>query len=444
MLSRRQKLGWLLALALVLFVARHIYRWGGPVPLGNLQGMASPLAGRQLVLCVDGVPFSEMESLWQGWHFRDFFAPSRLISTFPSDSEVALTAILHAPPALGYENRYFDRTEGRVRGGIRVTLAQSSPYLQRQRYDEPAIFKGIQFILPLKTFRADLGRMRRRFLASREPVFVAHISSTDAVYHVRSREFMRQRLLELEAVLRDLFRESGGQLRILLYSDHGNTLVQSRRAPLDKALERAGFRLGDSIERPRSVVIPSFGLVSFAPVYTRAEEKAEVARVLSAAEGVELVAYQQTGGLMLLSRRGRARLRWKELGGDMGALRFRYDQEGGDPLLLADTWRQLRADPEGYVADADLFAATAFGSYPDAAFRLADWAVNHVQNRADIVVSLADGYYYGSRLFEKIVTLQSTHGGLDAGSSAGFAMSTAGRLPPALRYNQLLPRERSW
>jgi len=468
----------LLLLFLAGYVAVHIYRWGQPVPQafhaagqnrwrstegreleaqdqegdgtydryawsrGFFQRPTAATPGnRLLILCLDGVPYSTMRELWDEGHFGEFFPPVELVSTFPSETEVALTALFHAPPAPGYENEYFDRRLGKVAGGIRVTLAQSTPYLKKLDYDEPAMFKGIHFVLPRKSYRADLGRLRRSFLASPAPVFVAHISSTDALHHVLPRDDVRALLREAEALLRDLYFGAEGRLRLLLFSDHGSDLLPGRPAPIREALQRAGFRVQSKLDEPRAVAIPEFGLVSFAAVYAQSAVVSELARVLAQAEGVEAVVYLDEKLLWVQSRDGAAVIE-----ADATGARFLYRAERGDPLRLLPVWDELRKagklDASGFAREEELFAATIRGPFPDALFRIWEWAReaphNYVENRADLLVTLADGYYLGRGGFQKIVRLQSTHGGLGRRSSLGFAMSTDARFPRAVRYNELL------
>src|SRR3989304_5197402 len=96
----------------------------------------------------------------------------------------------------------------------------------------PGILKGFNFTVPHKGYRADLGRFRKRFLLSSKKIYLAHLASGDAIYHVLSREETRKLLIELDTLLRDLYYASGGKLRILFFSDHGNNQVPSRAVPL--------------------------------------------------------------------------------------------------------------------------------------------------------------------------------------------------------------------
>ncbi len=410
---------------------------GGSFP----RPTAGAAGSRLLIVCLDGVPFSAMSELWQQGHFREFFPPVELVSTFPSESEVALTAFLQAPPSRGYENLYFDRGKGRITGGITVTLAQSAPYLKKFHYDEPALFKGVHFILPVKSLRADLGRLRKRFLASSEPVYVAHTSSTDGLYHVSRSGQTRPLMMEVESLVRDLYLAAEGKLRILLFSDHGNNLAPGRAARLVPALESAGFQVKDRLGGPRVVILPRFGLVSFAAVFAQRAVVPEVARVLAATEGVDAVVYRERGALRVHSRNGQATVE-----SDPAGTRFRYRTERGDPLRLLPVWERLRSegklDAAGFAPEPDLFAATVGGPFPDALFRLWESSLvegrGFVENRADLLVSLADGYYNGSGFFQRLVDFQSTHGGLGRGSTTGFAMTTDAPFPRALRYNELL------
>lgn len=394
---------------------------------------------RWLVICLDGVPYQEMLALWEEGYFREFFRPTPLIAPFPSDSESALTDAFHADPVPGYEHRYFDRAANRLSGGAFSTLTGNSiPYLRRLDYDMPGYFKGVTYLLPRKSYRADLGRLRQRFLASHERVFLAHIASSDSLYHILSPEEMRRLLVEVDSLLRELYLDAGGKLRLTVFSDHGNSLVPSRSVPLAEFLAARGWRLRDRLESPRDVAVPAYGLVGFLAVYCQPVGRAGLAADLAAMEGVDLVVRAEATAVVLEAVAGRARLEWTE-----DATAFRYLPLTGDPLALGDILARLKRegkiDAAGWVGDADLAAATRDHLYPDPAYRLWQWATNHVRNRADLLVSLRPGYYYGSGAFQRIVNILSTHGALDRAQSLGFAMSTDGPLGGPRRSRDLLP-----
>ena len=64
---------------------------------------------------------------------------------------------------------------------------------------------------------------------------------------------------------------------------------------------------------------------------------------------------------------------------------------------------------------------------------------SNVINPADLVISMADGYYYGDRTLEKFVQLNGTHGGLSRESTDSFLMSSAFEAPAYSRPQEILP-----
>src|SRR5688572_21314102 len=122
---------------------------------------------RKLAVCLDGVPFEDMAALWDRGYFREFARPGRLIGSFPSLSDVALTELLHTGKVPGYENLYFDTQHNQIAGGATSTVSKvRMPYLDALDYDEPGIFKGLAYLIPIRIYHADLGRFRKRYAAS--------------------------------------------------------------------------------------------------------------------------------------------------------------------------------------------------------------------------------------------------------------------------------------
>jgi len=414
-----------------------------PAPILWRPGRAVSAPARHLVLCLDGVPFEIMAALWREGHFREFLPPERVISTFPADSDLALSVLLHAPPSPGYENRYFDRRTNRVSGGVRVTLRQDLPYHHRLDYAFPGVLRGPAYLFPEKAFFDDLARLRARFRASSKRVFIAHLSTTDVLFHVRSPERVRPLLLAVEQVVRELLLESRGALRITLLSDHGNTLSVVQRIALEEALRAAGYRVEERLRDARSVVIPGYGLIGAVALYARPEIVGDVCRIAQAVPGVDFCVFREWEGEMpvviIEGQRGRARLRF-----DPMREAFRYEVMWGDPLQLLPLWEELRregkADPDGFIPQAVLFEATVGHLYPDVVRRLYEaMGRRQVENPADLLLSLQDGYYFGSRRFDWFVRLRSTHGSATQRSSVGFVMSTDVRFARPLSASEVLP-----
>jgi hypothetical protein len=486
-----RRFGWLLAV-LGLLAAAQVWRWGRPLAPeyvvtpaapgewrinpasrdsgaevwrafddtgdGTMDRFATPagewlrpgLAGeprRWLVICIDAAPFEVMAGLWDRGHFREFHRPSAAVSPFPSDSETAITEALHSEPVPGYEHQYFDRAANELRGGLRSTLTRRQdaariPYLDRFDYAAPGWHRAVQYVVVRKAWHAEMNRLRRLLRENRADVFHAHVSSGDPIFHMLTREEFEPLLLEFEAVVREAYLEARGELGVVLWSDHGNSLALSRAVPLDELLGARGWRRRSSLEAPRDVVIPAYGLVGFFAVYTREENVAELARDLTTLEGADFVVHRlakgEDGAVILGADGSRALLRWSNDGA-----RYRYERVTGDPLGLAPVFAALAEEgklDDGWARDADLFAATSLAWYPDAAARIRGWATNHVQNPSDLIVSLKPGWYQGKSFFDFAVTMRGTHGAMERTSSLGFAAATQ-PLPPALRLADLLPEE---
>jgi len=487
----RRSIRWHILIAIIVLIALRIYFWGGPIRTkyrivrapeklagaagqwvierqgnnpqrwiardrdrdGTWDEFATPegtftrpgvqsLPRRWLVVCVDGVPLTAMQSLWDRGHFREFFRPTATVSSFPADTETALTEVLHAAPVPGYEHRYYDRATNRMRGGPWVTLSGANiPYIRALNYDPPGWAKALSYIMPRKTYRADVGRFRKRFLGSRASVFLAHIAASDALLHLKTVEEVEPLLIEFENALREIYLDTHGDLGVIVFSDHGNTQTRSHSAPLEPFLTQRGWRVRESIEEPRDIAIPSYGLVGFAAIYCRPESIERLADELRRIEGADVIVSRH------LDRKGAtiraaasattAELEWTPDG-----RRYRYIARDGDPLDLVAVFDELRAagklGADGFASEGDLFAATSSASYPDSATRIRVWATNHVRSPADILVSFKPGYYHGARQFQRVVSFAGTHGGLEKSSSLGFAMATY-PLAPTVRLRDLLP-----
>jgi hypothetical protein len=102
---------------------------------------------RRLLLCLDGVPHKLIELAKSRGLFDSFAAPTRLLSPFPTMTNVALSAMLGASPPAGYESLYFDRKARELRGGIRKYVGRRTPdkvpssYMEELDYQEPLPFE---------------------------------------------------------------------------------------------------------------------------------------------------------------------------------------------------------------------------------------------------------------------------------------------------------------
>jgi hypothetical protein len=420
--------------------------------LTQLAGLQLPLrasvvpqtkeaAVRHLIICVDGVAFSTIEEMRAEGRFQFFRAPSRMIAPFPSLTNLALGEILKpagASEPLGYEDNYFDTTKNKMRGGLldrfRGGRFIKGTFRELFDYHPSAVKSGLGYVAPpASTYLeslTDLVRLKQKFRASREPVFFAYTGASDSLAHLGGERLLKSFLVRLDETVKDLVRDAGSRLEVTIFSDHGNDFKGYRRVSLKSALKRADFKLDDKIKDGRSVVLPQFGLVGCAVMWTQESNEARLASVASRVRGVDFAAYEKDGVVYVLNERGSATLERRDE-------RFRYRATQGDALELSNTVealrRQGRVDADDFIADADWFAATIESARPDVVRRVFEGVSERVQHRAAVLVNFADGYYTGSASLDVFAFLQATHGNLGAQQSFGFVMSTARDLPAHLR-----------
>jgi hypothetical protein len=407
-------------------------------------------APRRLVICVDGVGFDTFAKMRAEGRFRLFAAtrPARMIASFPSLTDVSMTEILRpagAGLANGYEDRYFEWESNRIRGGLLDRFRQDkfvkSGFRRLFDYHPSAIASGLVFAAPpvsayLETIN-EIAQVRRKFRASREPVCLVYIGGTDTLAHLGGEKMLRSALARLDATVTKIVSESPVPIEVSIFSDHGNAFGKYKRISLAPALERSGFRVKGALHRRdggRDVVVPQFGLVASAALFTREENEPEVAGVCARVAGVRFAAYASGESVIVVARDGLARI-------DRRGSRFRYVGEAGDPLGLSDVAARFesagKADENGFVDDRDWLAATAEGPFPDAVRRVYEGLTNHVRNRASVIVSLDDGFYAGSRMLDLFAAMRAAHGNLSRGESLGFVASTVRDLPPYLRASEV-------
>jgi hypothetical protein len=396
---------------------------------------------RHLIICVDGVAFSTIEEMRAEGRFKLFRAPARMVAPFPSLTNLALGEILKpagASESPGYEDNYFDTTKNKMRGGLldrfRGGRFIKGTFRELFDYHPSAIKSGLGYAAPpVSTYLeslTDILRLKQKFRASREPVFFAYTGASDSLAHLGGERLLKSFLVRLDETVKDLVREEGGRVEVTIFSDHGNDFKGYRRVSLKSALRRANFKLSDKIRNEQSVVLPQFGLVGCAVMWTRESNEARLAAVAAGVGGVDFAAYEKDGVVYVINGRGSATL---ERRGE----RFRYHATQGDPFELATVVESLRRqgkiDADEFIADEDWFAATIESARPDVVRRVFEGASERVQHRANVLVNFADGYYTGSASLDVFAFLQATHGNLGARQSFGFVMSNARVLPAHLR-----------
>src|ERR1043165_4569510 len=173
---------------------------------------------RRLLLCLDGVPATLIAGAKQRGLFDSFGAPARLLSPFPTMTNVALSAMLGATPPLGYESLYFDKNARQLRGGVRKYIGRRTPdkipssYMDDLDYQEPLAFEFLIYVAPEKVWRADMRRFRERFLSappSRD--FFGFLKATDGLLHIGGPARLVVALQSLDRLLKEIKKEAGSE-----------------------------------------------------------------------------------------------------------------------------------------------------------------------------------------------------------------------------------------
>jgi hypothetical protein len=381
-----------------------------------MMGQARP---RRLLLCLDGVPHKLIEGERSRGLFDSFKAPTHLLSPFPTMTNVALSAMLGATPPAGYESLYFDRKARELRGGISKYVGRRTPdkvpssYMDELDYQEPLPFEFLIYVAPEKVWRADMQRFRERFRAApQNRDYFAFLKATDGLLHAQGPARLAVALESLDKILKEIRSYCGDETEIVMFSDHGMNLEENRRVPLASTLQRRGFK----------VVIPAFGLCSYAALYCDEAVIPEVARTSAEVKGVDFAVYKDAAEVVIESVRGQARIEH-----DAATDSYRYVMVSGDPL-------QLSSFADTFADDATWFERTAGHRYPNALANIYKSIFTpRVKHTADVLISMDDGYYYGWTAFGRFVRLRATHGNALQASSNAFLMSTHRQFPTFVR-----------
>jgi hypothetical protein len=400
---------------------------------------------RELIVCIDGVGFSTIEKMRAEGHFKNFKQPSRMISPFPTLTNVSLTEVLGpagASKSAGYEDNYFDVSGNKMRGGIMDRFNQKrfvkGTFRELFDYHPSALKSGLGYIAPpFSTYLealTDLTTLKRKFRNSNSPVFFAYIGATDTLAHVGGERMVRSYVGRLEKVLQDTMRKNKVQVNVTVFSDHGNHFRKYARVSLKSALTSAGMRLESKIRDERSVVLPQFGLVGCAVLFTKEENEPRLADIVSGVRGVDFAAYATDSIVHIVAANGAATI---ERRGD----RFRYRRIKEDPLGLAAAERVLlasgKADSDSFMADSDWFEASKAAQRPDALRRIYEALNDQISNPANVLLNFEDGYYTGNYFLDVVAILHATHGNLFQDQSFGFVMSTNHQPPGFVRAKDL-------
>lgn len=417
--------------------------WFCPRP-GWSGGSSLP---RRLVLALDGVSYRHMQALQEGILVEDdrgqrvcrrafdegFFPVSRLISTFPSATDVAWTEIFGNRPLPGYQRTYYSHQANTT---VVVNGVSSSMEFERQMTwrMEGGFGHAMSYLFPERVYRCEVRDLVRNFLSATGSgeTYYGYICVTDCAQHMWCDIFAMLCALDEELDrLRATYRaREGRELQILILSDHGNNQAgPGQRVMVRNYLRQAGYRIATSISDARDVVLPTVGIESWVEVHNWPAETGRLLELLAGLPGADVLTARapedQNRFLVMNSRCERAIIQWNR-----AQNAFRYEAEAGDPigyLPARDVLKRAgQLDPAGFAPADAWMEVTLTNHYPLALERIAQAHSTATLNPANILISLKNGYVHAGSLVKKgseLVKCGGTHGGLDELNSNGILLS---------------------
>ena len=425
--------------------------WGSKLEAGLVGSLLGMLAGcasfqrpvptealpRRVVLALDGVDYRDVMEARQRGRFAAFHPPARLVSTFPSISDIAWHAIFGLYPPAGYQRVFYSARHNAVLGDA---LSAISPieYEERMDYAFDTKFHHLgAYLISWPVARGEVNTDVDLVLGTRnrETVYLYNVGP-DALQHTRGDvhrylDHLDERLTELLTRYR---QRTGRELEVIVLSDHGhNRAREAEFASLVEALAAHGFESARSIARANQVAFSVDGVTTGFGVFCAPDSVARVASLLAGMPAVDVVTQRVNDSLFTVMRHdgpGALRLGAVRRRRVAGEDRYRYTSERGDPLELDSAVLRMRAagvlDADGYATTSSWVQFTAGAPYPVAPPRIVHGHLSATRNPAPILVSIHDTFRVGLGLVSvanRLRPLGGTHGALGVTNAVGIAMS---------------------
>lgn len=401
---------------------------------------------QRLIIAMDGISYRDMKALQEGVVYSNFwgvvrrrgfssdegfFPVSRMISTFPSTSDVAWTDIFGNRPLPGYQRTYYS-----VAANSEVAVNGLTSTMEHERQmdwqSESDLTRSMGYIYSVHVYDLELHELINSFWndGGTNANFYAYIRSSDDAQHMDRDVFTL--LYTLDQKLRDLRARykavEGHDLQILIISDHGhNHAGRGERVQIIPFLEKNGYRVGESIQNSNDVVLPTSGIEDWIEIHNAPAETERLAGKLVNLKGADLVTarIEPHRFLVLNSANERAIIDWNPTNDT-----FRYSVVSGDPLRYRPIVQRLthegKLDAHGFAAADEWMNATMTNHYPLALQRIVRGLTSVTLNPATILVSLNNHYVHAAALINagsRLESTGSTHGALDDINSMGIILS---------------------
>jgi hypothetical protein len=258
--------------------------------------------------------------------------------------------------------------------------------------------------------------------------FYVYIRATDDAQHLDRDLF--DMLCSLDEQLQDMRarykKQEGRDLEILIISDHGHNHADTfKRVQVGPFLQKAGYRIAESIQNSNDVVLPTTGIEDWVEIHNSPAATIALVSLLTGLDGTDLVTGRDPDVpnrfLVMNSQGDRADIDWNPTNDS-----YRYSLRKGDPLNyqpVVDSLAQKKLlDADGFASSDAWMAATMTNHYPLAPERVAYGLARVTLNPATILISLKNDYVHANWLILRgadLSTFGSTHGALDSINSDG-------------------------
>jgi len=385
---------------------------------------------RHLVIILDGFGYDVVKSYYAAGGLRLFHPPSRVVTPYPSLTNLCVSDALGHFASRGFRSKYYDHKRNLLRGGFWDYLrSENDPYVRLLGYRANKLWDGIAYLRSRPVFDMEIDDLKSVFDRRARRETLAYLSSSAGVSTQFGEAGQRKCLERVEQLVNQVIWETRGLAKVTLLADHGHGYEPPKYTDLAEQLQQQGWHRTSRLRQPTDFCPIHLGVATVVSFATR--EPAQLALDAITCEGVELASYADLDRVVVLSKDGGKAAVRKKNG------RYRYERISGDPLGLSAILAGLERDGDGYVHPDVLLKATATHQYPAPLQRLWRTHFGLAENPSDVVVSLGNGFCFGPRTFARVLTIASTHGSLNYQNSVTFVMSTVGPLPPLMRSRDI-------
>jgi hypothetical protein len=404
---------------------------------------------QRLILAMDGISYRDVKALQEGVTYTNvwgrvvhrqaftaaegYFPVSRMVSTFPSTSDVAWTDIFGNRPLPGYQRTFYSiAANSEVAYNGLTTTVEHERQMDWQAQSNFA--RSMGYIYSVHVFEYELYKLMRTFWDKNNTNanYYIYIRSSDDAQHMERDVLSMLSMLDKDLQeMRARYRaQEGHDLQIVLLSDHGhNHAGRGERVQVRSYLENAGYHITRTINGPKDVVLPTSGIEDWIEVHNDPSETEKLADALSHLKGADVVAArlaEPPNHFLVLNTKGeRAMIEWNPTNNT-----FKYSAEKGDPLnylpVAESLAQEKKLDADGFATEEDWMNETVTNHYPMALRRIVRGLTCVTLNPATILVSLDNRYVHAGWLVNSGSQLEScgsTHGALDDINSLGVILS---------------------